>query len=155
MTTLIPGVRWCAAKDADPRGLAIFRRHYTFGRNRGGRKRWSRQFAGCGERMVLLTPRADALFVWRIEAYRQDGQTGVNCAIFRNESEFRSSDLIREACALAWGRWPGRRLWTFVNPRALPPGKRPGYCFEAASWRRCGISGGGLLILELCCEHDG
>jgi hypothetical protein len=147
--TLLPGVRWCAAKDGDPRGLSLYRRHYSANHYRDGRERWRRLFVGPGEKLVLLTAPGDALFVWRRELHRLDGQEGVGCAIFRNESVFLSSDLIREACDLAWVRWPGERLWTYVNPRKLPQGKRPGYCFEAAGWARCGVSKGGLLILEV------
>jgi hypothetical protein len=43
------------------------------------------------------------------------GQRGVNCAVFRNESSVLSSELIREACGLAWTRWPGERLYTYVR----------------------------------------
>jgi hypothetical protein len=145
--TLLPGVRWCGARDGDARGLALYRRHYS-AKLRATGDVARRKFTGPGEYLLLLTPAADAVFLWRVERFRKDGQDGVNCAIFRNESAFRSSDLIHEACDLAWARWPGARLWTYVNPAKLPPGKRPGYCFEAASWVRCGISKGGPLILE-------
>lgn len=146
--TLLPGVRWCAAKDGDPRGLVLYRRHYSAKLRPVAREECRRKYTGPGEYQLLLTPQADAIFLWRRERFRKDGQTGINCAIFRNESAFRSSDLIREACALARMRWPGERLWTYVNPRKLPPGKRPGFCFEEAGWLRCGMSKGGLLILE-------
>jgi len=40
-----------------------------------------------------------ALFVWR--KFEDDsGQKGINCSIFRNESDILSSDLIREADAI-------------------------------------------------------
>lgn len=145
--TLLPGVRWCAAKDADRRALALFRRHYSFRAYKDGRERWRTKFVGTGEYMLLLTPQADALFVWR-KFISDDGQEGVSCAVFRNESPWLASDLIREADALAWARWPGERHYTYVNPRKLPRGKRPGYCFERAGWARCGVSKGGLLIFE-------
>jgi hypothetical protein len=68
-----------------------------------------------------------------------DAQVGVNCAVFRNETSIRSSDLIREAEALAWQKWPGARLYTYVNPRQVRS-VIPGYCFRRAGWRRCGVT---------------
>lgn len=151
--TLLPGVHWCATKDGDPRGLSLYRRHYSAHHYRDGRERWRKHFVGPGEKLVLLTAQGDALFVWRQQDFRLDQQAGVNCTIFRNESAHRASDLIREACALAWVRWPEARLWTYVNPAKLPHGKRPGYCFECAGWVRCGASKAGLLIFEKL--HEG
>ena len=100
-----------------------------------------------GEKMVLLTLACDALFVWR-KFVSMDEQDGVNCAVFRNESGALSSDLIREAVGLAWARWPGERLYTYVNP-AKVKSTNPGYCFQMAGWRKCGLTKGGLVVLEL------
>ena len=135
---VLPGQRWYAATDGDPRALAVYLRHYSAVRNRSGKRRGShswKRIVGPGERLILLTPLADALFVWRRERYRQDGQHGVNCAVFRNESPFLSSGLIREASELAWCRWPGQRLFTFVDPRQVRS-TNPGYCFLKAGWVR-------------------
>jgi hypothetical protein len=72
----------------------------------------------------------------------------VTCAIFRNEGAGRSSDLILEAMRAAWVRWPGERLYTYVNPRRVRSAN-PGYCFKAAGWQLCGITKTRkLLILE-------
>jgi len=96
---------------------------------------------------VLVTPDCDALFVWR-KFISGDGQTGVNCAVFRNEGPIKSSVLIWEACRLAWQRWPGERLYTYVNPRKIRS-TNPGCCFLKAGWRKCGITKKNkLLILE-------
>lgn len=145
--TLLPGGRWYAVRDGDPRGLSLYRRHYSAKLYRDGRERRRRLYAGPGEKLVLLTPRADALFIWRVERFRRDRQQGVNCAVFRNESPWRASDLVREACVLAWTRWPGARLFTLVNPRLIASAV-PGYCFRRAGWKRCGMSRRGLLIFE-------
>ena len=88
--------------------------------------------------MVLLTLDSLAVFAWR-KFHNQANQTGVNCAIFRNEGPYRSSALILEAEQLAWKRWPGERLYTYVNPRKVQS-PNPGYCFKKAGWRFCGIS---------------
>lgn len=67
---------------------------------------------------------------------------------FRNEGAVRSSTLIREAMALAWSRWPGMRLFTFVDPREVAS-TNPGYCFLQAGWKRlAGATRRGLRVLE-------
>lgn len=106
--------------------------------------------------MVLLTSDCAAVFVWlRSTIRRLDGQEGVCCTLFRNEGPTLSSDLIREACALAWRRWPAERLFTYVDASQVAS-PNPGYCFKAAGWRlvRTGAgrpyqSGRGLLLLEM------
>jgi hypothetical protein len=127
---------WLPAKDGDATGRAIFRQHYSYKPYRDGRD--PALFVGPGEKMVLLTPCARALFVWR-RFVSGDGQQGINCAVFRNEGAGLSSDLIREADAIADERWPGERHYTYVNPRRIRS-TNPGYCFLAAGWRRCGIT---------------
>lgn len=142
--------RWFACSAADPRVVGIYSRHYSA---RGGatrREQWlQRGITAPGEQMVLLTSYSDALFVWTREKFRHDGQTGINCAVFRNESAALSSDLIREADDLAWQRWPSEtRHFTYVDGSKVRSAN-PGYCFIKAGWRRCGHSKGGLLILEI------
>ena len=85
-----------------------------------------------------------------------DKQEGINCAVFRNESSVLSSALITEAMRLAWHRWPGERLYTYVNPAQIKS-NNPGFCFQAAGWHKCGESQGGLVILECsaCGEVSG
>lgn len=138
------GGYWWPVRDGDARARSLYSRHYSS----AGRNSRAAKIIGPGEYMLLLTLQADAVFAWRVERFRLDNQTGVNCAIFRNESRIRSSDLIREACALAWSRWPGSRLFTFVNA-AQVASRNPGYCFLMAGWHKCGVSKGGLLIFEV------
>lgn len=150
---LLPDYLWLPAKDGDPRAFALMRRHYTYQayqdgrRTAGGNYRNRRLFVGPGEKMVLLTAGCDALFVWR--KFKDDsGQTGVNCAVFRNESPVLSSVLIREAEQLAWGRWPHERLYTYVDSRKVQSAN-PGYCFKMAGWSVCGrTKTKRLIILE-------
>jgi hypothetical protein len=149
-------VLWCPTKDGDPRGLELFRRHYSYNVKRDQLKfpfaEWSSDalFVGPGEKLVLLTADARALFVWRKERYRMDGQTGVNCAVFRNEgsSAGRASELIRAADQAAWERWPGERLFTHVDAAKVRHKRDPGRCFIRAGYRRCGVTLTGLLIFE-------
>jgi hypothetical protein len=139
------GARWFPVLDGDPRARTLYRRHYSCYHYKDGRK--PKLFVGPGEKMVLLTLAADALFVWR-KFISGDGQEGVNCAVFRNESEHLSSSLILEAEEFAWRRWPGERLYTYVNARAVKS-SNPGYCFKAAGCPTCGLTKvNKLLILE-------
>lgn len=142
--TLIDG-HWIEVKDGDPRGRCLYRRHYSYRPYRDGRN--PRLFVGPGQKMVLLTQTCDALFVWR-KFQPMNGQAGVCCAVFRNESRALSSTLIREACSHAWVRWPGERLYTYVDG-ARVRGSNPGCCFLKAGWHRCGrTKDRGLVILE-------
>ncbi|UYQ70989.1 hypothetical protein OF122_13065 [Pelagibacterium flavum] len=142
------GDTWVEVRDGNDTARTIFDRHYSRYVYKDGRK--PLLFVGPGEKMVLLTPDARAMFTWR-KFISADGQSGVNCAIFRNErplSRTDSSDLIRAADALADKRWPGERHFTYVNPRAVRS-HNPGYCFIKAGWRRCGVTKvRKLLILE-------
>lgn len=132
-------------RDGNPTGLALFRRHYSHRRTRGD----TSLFVGPGEKLVLITPCARAMFVWR-NFLNDDGQTGINCAVFRNEGagEGQSSDLIRAADAIADRKWPGQRHYTYVDPRKVRSAN-PGWCFICAGYRRCGVTKKRrLLILE-------
>lgn len=141
---LIANAPWVQVRDGNVTAMNIFLRHYTARKHRK-----TYQFVGPGEKMVLLTPDARALFVWR--KFIDDcipKQEGVNCAVFRREGgDVRASDLIRSADDFAWARWPRERHYTYVNKR-LVKGTNPGWCFIAAGWRVCGETKSGLRILE-------
>ena len=136
---------WIETKDGNYSGYVMYLRHYS---RKHYRVRRNSLFIGPGEKLVLLTPDASAVFSWaKFHAY--NGQTGINCTIFRNEGTQRSSDLIRVADELAWKRWPDEpRHYTYVNPAKIRS-KNPGCCFLKAGWRKCGYTKGGLLILEI------
>lgn len=150
---------WLPALDGDRRAMALYERHYSARQYADGRDR--KLFVGPGEKMVLLTERCDALFVWRrfIDA---SGQRGINCAVFRNEGgngcrnsghSHCSSRLIYEADLLAWEKWPDeRRHYTYVDPKKVRSANK-GYCFKRAGWHPCGASAGGLLIFAVGCSH--
>lgn len=137
---------WRATRDGDAHARSIFHRHYSHRPYRDGRR--PRLFVGPGEKFVLLSLDGSALFVWR--KFRSlDDQEGVNCAVFRNEGGGRSSDLIREADAIAWARWPERRHYTYVDASSVRS-SNPGYCFLMAGWRKCGVTKDrGLIVLEV------
>jgi len=139
------GGYWYSVLDGDGVARDIYNRHYSRYHYADGRK--PKLFVGPGEKMVLLGQDSKALFVWR-KFINDDGQTGVNCAVFRNEGTHLSSELILEAEQLAWSRWPGERLYTYVNGTAVQS-SNPGYCFIKAGWRKCGVTKKlGLIIFD-------
>jgi hypothetical protein len=141
--TNIPEPLWWLTKDGDRSCYAMYQRHYSKPRYRRQRQRL---FCGPGEKIVLRTATCDAFFVWR--KFRDDsGQQGANCAVFRNEGSLRSSQLIRQADAIADFCWPGERHYTYVRASSVRS-RNPGFCFLMAGWTRCGHTKGGLLILE-------
>ena len=140
---------WVPVKDGDRRAIAIYQRHYSARHYRDGRKR--RLFMGPGEKLPLMTPRCDALFGWRrfVEQGRSQPR-GVNCSVFRREEAcpHLASDLIIEADEIAWTRWPGERLYTYVDPEEVRF-PNPGYCFKAAGWQKGRVTPAGLIELEI------
>lgn len=135
---------WWLTKDGDKDCLAMYERHYSAYRYADGRKRT--QFVGPGEKVVLRTERADAVWVWR-KFIDDSGQLGINCAVFRNESAHLSSELIRQADSIADCLWPDSRHYTYIDAARIAS-RNPGFCFIAAGWRRCGQTKSGLLIME-------
>ena len=138
------GDTWIPIKDGNASGMSIFKRHYT-----ARKQRKIEQFIGPGEKQAFITPDAKALFAWR-KFISDAGEKGVNCCVFRNEGTElgKSSDLIRAACDLAWERWPGERLYTYVDPSKVKPKRDPGRCFIKAGFRKCGTTKEGKLIFE-------
>lgn len=122
----------------------------------------ARQFLNSGRKLVLRDTVGTVLFGWVFPDpdMRMDGQTGVNCAIFRNESSRRASEIILEAETFATAKWGPRRFYTYVDPRKVAPIKRhgehlPGWCFLKAGWRYVlnedgtrHMSKAGLVLLE-------
>lgn len=139
---------WELTADADAWCLELYRRHYSRRVYKDGRK--PKKFVGPGERCVLRTTEGDACLVWR-KFIDRSGQRGINCSFFRNESRHRSSNLIRQADAIADHVWPGQRHYTYINETRIRS-TNPGYCFIMAGWRRCGRTKGGLIVLERIIE---
>ncbi len=136
---------WVQTKDGDPAGMELFRNHYSFKEYKDNRPR--RLFVGPGQKLVLITPEANALFVWR--KFKDDsGQTGINCSVFRRQTDCRhvASAMILDAERFAWKRWPGERLYTYVNAGKIKSAN-PGFCFQKAGWTKCGITKHNKLII--------
>jgi len=143
---MIPPPIWWLTKDGDRDCLDLYERHYSAYRYKDGRVR--KLFVGPGEKVVLRTADGDAMFVWR--KFKDDsGQHGINCAVFRNESSHKSSDLIRQADSIADCIWPNSRHYTYVDEKEIAS-SNPGFCFIAAGWMRLPYrtKSRGLIILE-------
>jgi hypothetical protein len=136
---------WYLTRDGDPVCRELFDRHYSRTRYADGRT--PKLFVGPGEKVVLRTACGLAMWVWR-KFIDDSGQQGVCCAVFRNETSHRSSDLVRQACRIADCLWPDTRRYTFVEASKVKS-RNPGYCFLVAGWRRCGFTKRGLIVLEL------
>lgn len=136
-------VVWIETRDADPEARRLADNHYS------RKTKGSKYFCGPGEKLVLITPDKKALFIWRKNKVRWDGQDGIECALFRNEGAGISSELIKEAVKLAQKRWPRERLFTYVRPDAIKS-TDPGFCFKKSGWEVIGTNKGRrkLLILE-------
>ena len=141
---ILTNSNWIAIKDGNLTARWLFSRHYSKYQYKDGRK--PKLIVGPGEKMLLMTSDGTALFAWR-KYISDDGQNGINCAIFRNEGHLLSSTLILEAEQLAWGRWPGERLYTYIDPLKINS-SNPGYCFKMAGWNKCGTTKSGKIILE-------
>ena len=126
-------IYWIETHDGDPFMRELADRHYS--REKPG----SKCFVGVGEKIVLKTPDSKALFAWLYSdpKLRLDNLDGINCTIFRNESNVLSSKLILEAEKFAIEKWGKNKselmLFTYVNEDKVKS-TYPGYCFKKAGW---------------------
>lgn len=124
-----------------------------------------REFMPPGSTLVLRNNDGSVVFGWLKQQKRDDGQRGVNCSIFRNESARRASSVVLEAELAARRKWGSVRLFTYIDPlktRAIMRhGKRVvGFCFQAAGWKplvhkdgRPHVSTNGLHLLVKLRNH--
>ena len=143
-------VYWLISHDMNTNGQKLADRHYS-------RKtpQSKKGFVGPGEKMVLLSYDGKALFAWLYSKpeLRGDKIDGVNCTIFRNEGSELSSKLILEAEKFAYEKWPGKKLFTYVDPLKVKSA-RPGWCFIKAGWQIVGKSKRGLILLEKTTDQN-
>ncbi len=144
-----PDSMWFEVSNRDPRVVGLYSRHYSAIKNGSTIGDWLRHgISPPGQDVTMLTSESAALFGWLKQNVRDDGQEGVQCYVFRNEGPMLSSNLIRDACDIAWRYWPGERLWTYVNPDFIQS-VNPGYCFKKAGWELLPErSKAGLVILQ-------
>lgn len=100
----------------------------------------ARQFLYSGKKLVLRNAEGTILFGWIFpdESMRMDGQKGYNCAIFRNESSRKSSDIILEAERMAFEKWGPNRCYTYIDPNRTAEIKRRGKRIVGFSFRKAG-----------------
>lgn len=141
---------WFAVKDTFPPLIDLYRRHYSsLGKAAWIYRRYG--ISGNGESLSLCNVSGTAGFCWTKQKKRDDGQEGINCSFFRNESAFLSSELILEAEFMALNKWPDTvRLFTYIDPEKTKKrrSKRhaPGYCFIMAGWKQCGESKSKVIL---------
>lgn len=123
------------SRDGDPELRRLADRHYS--RKSVG----AALFVGPGRKVVLRNPEGTWVFVWRNAILREDGQTGWECTIFRNESARLSSEIILECEHYVSGR-----KFTYVDAKKIRSAN-PGYCFLMAGYKRAGKSKDKGLIL--------
>lgn len=139
---------WTHVSKADGRARALADRHYN--RQHVG----ATMFTPPGNTIVLIVRDGDfgARAVWA--SHRPDPNAGIaerldgfdywNNSLFRNESDIRSSDLIREAVAITVGIWgkPFARdgFHTFVDPRFVHPTMRHGEKIYGYSYLKAGFT---------------
>ncbi len=146
---------WVKTHRRDQKARELADRHYS------RVKRGSPQFAPPGSCLILVTPEYNALWVTSVQKYATHAWAGAwNCALFRNESSHKASELIREAVAATrayYGEPPPQGMVTFIDIRKVRPIKVRGrwvygWTFMRAGFRIAGVTDGGLLALQLLPE---
>lgn len=132
---VVPEMVWKKVSVNDPDAKKLADRHYS---NRNpGRTRFAQPAA---KTLVLMTPEKDAVWVtsWpyarMVERPYPDAWL---CSLFRNESRYLSSDLIRQAVAAtehAFGPPPESGMVTFVDSSKVRRKRDPGRCFIKAGF---------------------
>jgi hypothetical protein len=145
---------WHESHRADPRALPVADRHY----NR--QKIGSPQFVPPGRCTVLLTEKADALWItsWPFAEYVKHAWAGAwICSCFRNESGLQASELILQAISATrhvWPEVPELGMVTFIDRKKVRPTlvrgeKIWGWTYRKAGFEECGETKVGLLALQL------
>lgn len=141
-------MRWHLSHRADVRALPLADRHYS--RQKPG----SPQFVQPARCLILLTAKADALWVTVYpfaEYVKHAWPTAWQCSMFRNESDQLSSELIVEAVAATrwkYGDPPEQGMLTFVAADKIRS-TNPGYCYLMAGFQKAGHAKDGKLALLL------
>jgi len=147
-------MHWHRSHRADTRALPLADRHYS--RQKVG----SPQFVPPGSCYVLLTERADALWTtsFPIADYVRHAWAGawIN-TFFRNESEYLSSELIREAIAATrdfYGEPPPLGIITFIDPTKVKKKRDFGRCYRRAGFRQA-ICPNHMIKMDSCATCNG
>lgn len=142
-------MHWHYSHRADPRALPLADRHYN--RQKPG----SPQFVPPGSCVVFLTEQADAVWVTSnpIAQYVKHAWAGAWMnSLFRNESEFLSSELVREAVSATrahYGDPPPLGMVSFVDASKTRRKRDPGRCYRRAGFRHVGFTKAGLWVMQM------
>src|ERR1700746_3814316 len=127
---------WQIIKKSDPAAVALANRHYS-------RLLYGKQgvmLGPPGRLRCFATADRKAVWVshWPYGHLALDKLDAFRCTMFRNEGEYRSSDLIRAAMELTESLWlsegtPEHGWITWVDAAAIGT-TIPGYCFRRAGW---------------------
>ena len=125
---------WTRVRKTNKTAVDLYSRHYSSKKSGKSQKDWLKHgITSPGESIVLITADHLALFVWLKQRYSMNNQTGINCAVFRNEGNALSSRLILSAEKVAENRWGMNRFYTYIDPTQVIS-TNPGYCFLMAGW---------------------
>ncbi len=144
---------WRLTNRADPRAAALADRHYS--RQSHG----ARQFTPPGRVLVLVTADDDAVWAtsWPYPRYVNRALPDAwVCTLFRNESLYLSSEMIRAAVAATrwrFGEAPPDGMVTMVDRAKVRRKRDYGRCYRKAGFVPAGETKSGLLILQLRCEE--
>jgi len=141
---------WFLSHRFDKRALPLADRHYN--RQKVG----SPQFVPPGRCLVLLTEKADALWVtsWPFAEFTKHAWAGAwICSCFRNESSMLASELILSAVAAtraAFGDPPDLGMVTFIDRAKVKKTRVFGYTYRRVGFVECGETKvNRLLALQL------
>jgi hypothetical protein len=158
--------QWYLVGNNDSRARALADRHYS--RQNPG----SSQFCPPGNKICLIVPSSQgAAALWVSQRpdpasgldVRKDGFTYWSNPYFRNESRYKSSDLIREAVAITcylWGDvFPCDGFHSFVNPDKVEGVKVRGkivygFCFLKAGFTEHPIKTKTRHLLRLILDNE-
>lgn len=133
-------MNWYLTNKGDRRVMPLVDRHYS--RQSVGNPQW----LGPGHSIVLIVPNenyssAVAVFAM-MRSIRDDGFDCWYNSHFRNESNIKSSVLIREAIAIVrhkWGTAPRHGVLTFVDPNKVQGVKVRGRLVQGFSYMKAGF----------------
>lgn len=150
---------WRQVKRCDVRARELADRHYS--RQTPG----AAEFMSSGITFVMLAEfealpgpvdRTPTRAAWgAIENLDPGGGERFRCSIFRNETPWLSSYLVREATTITQVRWARRFGWdgdlpltTEVDPAKTRRKRDPGRCFRKAGWWVIDNDRRGLVVLQ-------
>jgi hypothetical protein len=142
MDIAISNTHWIRVNKGDASCRELADRHYS--RQHIG----ASMFCRPGRNLVLRTALGDAAWVsWY--GIRDDDYDAWECTIFRNESKYLSSELIRQAIDITyktWGEPPKDGFITHIDSNKIQS-RNPGYCFKLVGFKQIGKTKVNKLVI--------